>query len=148
METSIPCGISQRTQWMQKYAAYQQNFIAARDAFNAANTMLHSPALDGMPHGTGKSDPVANQVERYNKSYRKYIYARDAMDVAKNKRLRAMQPLNSDQQVVLKALYFDHLSRRALAKELSKSDFWVRAQERTGLFLLELPSGWELDILP
>lgn len=148
MPTNTPSGISQRTQWMQKYAAYQQNFIAARDAFNEANTLLHSPALDGMPHGTGKSDPVANQVEHYNKSYRQYIYARDAMAVAKNKRLRAMQPLNSDQQVVLQALYFDHLSRRAIAKELDKSDFWVRAQERTGLFLLELPSGWETDILP
>lgn len=148
METSIPCGISQRTQWMQKYAAYQQNFIAARDAFNEADTLPHSPALDGMPHGTGKSDPVANQVERYNKSYRKYIYARDAMDVAKNKRLRAMQPLDKEQKKVLELRFFEQMSRRETARQLGRSETWVRCRERTGLFLLELPSGWEIDILP
>lgn len=148
MPTNTPCGISQRTQWMQKYTAYQQNFIAARDAFNEANTLLHSPALDGMPHGTGKSDPVANQVEHYNKSYRQYIYARDAMAVAKNKRLRAMQPLNEEQKKVLKLRFFEQMSRRETAKRLGRSETWVRCRERTGLFLLELPSGWETDILP
>ena len=140
-------GITQRTKWMQKFSDYQQKFIAARDAFNeAAAPPAHT--MDGMPHGNAKSDPVASQAERYNKAYRNYLYAKDAMAVAKNKRKRAMQNLNSDQQIVLSALYFDHKSRRALAQELTRSDFWVRAQERTGLFSLNLPSGWESDILP
>ena len=70
------------------------------------------------------------------------------MNTAYCKRHEAMKPLNSDQQSVLIAIYFEGKSRRDTAKELKRSDFWVRAQERTGLFLLELPSGWELDILP
>lgn len=53
-------GITQRTKWMQKFSDYQQKFIAARDAFNeAAAPPAHT--MDGMPHGSAKSDPVASR---------------------------------------------------------------------------------------
>lgn len=145
---STPAGNTQRQKWMEKYAVYQQAFIEARDQFREANAVMQSHPNDGMPKGNGKSDPVARLTERYDKAYTRYCRARADMNVAYCKRCKAIQPLNSDQQSVLTAIYFEGKSRRDTAKEFHRSDFWVRAQERTGLFLLELPSGWELDILP
>lgn len=146
--TPTPYGMAQRRQWMEKYAAYQSAFIQARDAFHEANSVMSAHPGDGMPKGNGKSDPVARQTEKYDKAYTRYCRARAEMNVAYCKRCEAMQLLNVDQRSVLNALYFEGKSRRDTAKELHRSDFWVRAQERTGLFLLELPSGWETDILP
>ena len=148
MENSIPCGISQRTQWMEKFSVYQQKFIEAEVAYNESDSLLRSPAMDGMPHGTGKSDPVANIAERRDKAHRKYFYARDTMATAKKKRELAMRPLDEEQKKVLEMRFFDMMSRRETAKKLGKSQTWVRCRERTGLFLLELPTGWENDILP
>lgn len=148
MENNVPAGNTQRQKWMEKYAAYQKAFIEARDKFHEANTSLPAHPSDGMPKGNAKSDPTARLYERYDKAYARYCRARAAMNTAYTKRMAAMQPLNSDQQIVLTSIYFEGKSRRELAKELHHSDFWVRAQERTGLFLLELPSGWETDILP
>lgn len=146
--TSTPAGNTQRQKWMEKYAVYQKAFIEARDKFHEANTSLPAHPSDGMPKGNAKSDPTARLYERYDKAYARYCRAHAAMNSAYTKRMAAMQPLNSDQQIVLTAIYFEGKSRRKLAKALRRSDFWVRAQERTGLFLLELPSGWESDILP
>lgn len=147
MENNVPCGNTQRQKWMEKYAAYQKAFIEARDKFYESNAAMSAHPADGMPKGNARSDPVARLAERYDKAYVRYCRARAEMNTAYSKRHEAMKPLNSDQQSVLIAIYFEGKSRRDTAKELNRSDFWVRAQERTGLFLLELPSGWELDIL-
>ena len=146
--TPTPCGMTQRRQWMEKYAAYQAAFIQARDAFHEANSAMSAHPSDGMPKGNARSDPVSRRAEQYDKAYTNYCRARAVMNTAYCKRRTAMHPLNSDQHSVLTAIYFEGKSRRDTAKELHRSDFWVRAQERTGLFLLELPSGWENDILP
>lgn len=146
--TSTPAGNTQRQKWMEKYAVYQKAFIEARDKFYESNAAMSAHTADGMPKGNNRSDPVARLAERYDKAYARYCRARAEMNTAYSKRHEAMKPLNSDQQSVLIAIYFEGKSRRDTAKELNRSDFWVRAQERTGLFLLELPSGWELDILP
>lgn len=146
--TPTPCGITQRRLWMEKYAAYQSDFIQARDAFHEANSDMTARPADGMPKGNARSDPVARRAEQYDKAYARYCRARAVMNTAYYKRRTSMQPLNSDQQTVLTSIYFEGKSRRDTAKELNRSDFWVRAQERTGLFLLDLPSGWEEDILP
>lgn len=143
----IPSGISQRTQWMQKYSGYCQQYLAAKEAYSEA-AAPRSKSLDGMPHGNAKSDVVASTAERREKAYLRYRYAKDAMEVARAKRVTAMKPLNDAQKLVLTKIYFDGQSRRAVAQELNRSDFWVRAQERTGLFQLELPPAWETDILP
>ena len=148
MENNVPCGNTQRQKWMEKYATYQKAFIEARDKFYESNAAMSAHPADGMPKGNARSDPVARLAERYDKAYVRYCRARAEMNTAYCKRHEAMKPLNSDQQSVLIAIYFEGKSRRDTAKDLKRSDFWVRAQERTGLFLLELPSGWELDILP
>lgn len=148
MENNVPAGNTQRQKWMEKYVVYQKAFIEARDKFHEANTSLPAHPSDGMPKGNAKSDPTARLYERYDKAYARYCHARAALNTAYTKRIAAMKSINFDQQIVLAAIYFEGKSRREVAKELHHSDFWVRAQERTGLFLLELPSGWESDILP
>ena len=144
MKTS---GISQRTRWMEKLSEYEQKYLSARDAYREASAP-RSPAQDGMPHGNAKSDAVARAAERREKTFMQYRRAKDAYEIAKAKRILSMKPLSDAQTLVLAKIYLAGKSRRAVAHELNRSDFWVRAQERTGLFLLELPSGWENDILP
>lgn len=140
-------GITQRTQWMQKYADYYKQYLAAKE-FYLESTAPRAKSPDGMPHGNAKSDVVANTAERSEKAYRRYRYAKDRMESARVSRVLAMNPLTDTQKQVLKQIYLNGQSRRAIAQELHRSDFWVRAQERTGLFLLNLPKGWESDILP
>lgn len=148
MTTNTPCGNTQRQKWMEKYAVYQKAFIEARDKFHEANTSLPAHPSDGMPKGNAKSDPTARLYERYDKVRSRYCHALAAMNTAYTKRIAAMQPLDKDQKKVLELRFFKQMSRRQTAKELGKSQTWVRCRERTGLFLLELPSGWETDILP
>ena len=142
-----PSGITQRAQWMQKFSVYKQNYLDALESYLESRSP-RSPSNDGMPHGNSVSDVVSRTSERAEKANRKLRYAKDALDTAKRKRIMAMEPLGADQKLVLTAIYLHGKSRRAVAKEQNKSDFWVRAQERTGLFQLALPSGWENDILP
>lgn len=148
MNQTIPFGMTQRRQWMEAFSRYKDAFQSAQDTFHEANSAMSAHPSDGMPKGSAKSDPVARRAENYEKAYIKLVAARTALDKARADRVTAMQPLDSDQQIVLCALYFEGASRRELAASLHRSDFWVRAQERTGLFLLELPAGWEQDILP
>ena len=148
MNQTIPFGMTQRRQWMEAFSRYKEAFQSAQDKFHESNSAMSAHPSDGMPKGNSKSDPVARRAENYEKAYLKLVAARTALDKARAARVTAMQPLDSDQQIVLCALYFEGASRRELAASLHRSDFWVRAQERTGLFLLELPAGWEQDILP
>ena len=149
MPTSpLPCGISHRTQWMQAYIPCRDAAVTAYLAYQDSKSLLHPPKADGMPHGTSKSDPVANCVERSNKARYKWLRAKDRWDISRKKRLQAMQSLSPEQKKVLALVYFCGKSRRQTAEILHKSDFWVRAQERTGLFMLELPTDWYLEIIP
>lgn len=145
--TSTPAGNTQRRQWMEKVNDYYEAFLQAKYKMIEANGAARH-GVDGMPHGNSKSDPTAATAEKYQKAKDAYEKAKKAYLSARLIRCRAMRPLNQNQEAVVGKIYLFGKSRREVAKELHRSDFWVRAQERTGLFLLELPSGWELDILP
>lgn len=148
MENNVPCGIALRTKWMQCYLPIRN---AAQDAFDEWQEIANPQKAhndDGMPHASGKSDPTAACCERSEKAWQRYLEADKAAAKALRHRKDAMRNLDKDQQEVLELVFLRGFSRRETAKRLGRSDFWVRAKERTGLFLLELPNDWYEEIIP
>lgn len=147
-EKPVPCGIALRTKWMQCFLPLRN---AAQDAFNEWQEIANPQKAhntDGMPHANGKSDPTAACCERSEKAWQRYLEADKAAAAALRHRKDAMRNLDKDQQEVLELVFLRGFSRRETAKRLGRSDFWVRAKERTGLFLLELPNNWYEEIIP
>lgn len=147
-EKPIPCGIALRTKWMQCYLPLRD---AAQDAYNEWQEIANPQKAhndDGMPHANGKSDPTAACCERSEKARQRYLEADKAAAKAFHRRFDAMRNLDKDQQEVLELVFLRGFSRRETAKRLGRSDFWVRAKERTGLFMLELPNDWYEEIIP
>ena len=147
-EKTVPCGIALRTKWMQCFLPLRD---AAQDAYNEWHEIANPQKAhnaDGMPHANGKSDPTAACCERSEKAWQRFLEADKAAAAALRHRKDAMRNLDKDQQEVLELVFLRGFSRRETAKLLGRSDFWVRAKERTGLFMLELPNDWYEEIIP
>lgn len=148
MENNVPCGIALRTKWMQCYLPLRD---AAKDAYNEWHEIANPQKAhnaDGMPHANGKSDPTAACCERSEKAWQRFLEADKAAAKALRHRKDAMRNLDKDQQKVLELVFLCGLSRRETARQLGRSESWVRGKERTGLFLLELPNDWYEEIIP
>ena len=148
MENNIPCGIALRKKWMQCYLPIRN---AAQDAFNEWHEIANPQKAhnaDGMPHASGKSDPTAACCERSEKAWQRFLVAAKAAAKALRHRKDAMRNLDKDQQKVLELVFLRGFSRRETARQLGRSESWVRGKERTGLFLLELPNDWYEVIIP
>lgn len=147
-EKPVPCGIALRTKWMQCFLPLRD---AAQDAFDEWQEIANPQKAhnaDGMPHANGKSDPTAACCERSEKAWQCYLEADKAAAKALRHRKDAMRNLDKDQQKVLELVFLCGLSRRETARQLGRSESWVRGKERTGLFLLELPNDWYEEIIP